>query len=125
MGEFEQLRVAMRLNKAIQESKITEAKQLHSKLQRAEERFQDLVDAEKQRVAAEEAAIWRERVEEASRIGDEKVHTERKLIKNRIQKLKVDLRRKCEEKFEPIMTEAKNQLKMGSARSAQIEDEIS
>lgn len=104
--EFEQLRVALLIDRMAKSSQVANLADRRRRLAREAEQFQEAVEAAKARVAGEEAAKWESRLAAEKEAGERKVEEEKKLIEAKIERVRAALAERYEAGFKPLLKEA-------------------
>lgn len=104
--EFEQLRVALLIDRMAKSSQVANLADRRRRLAREAEQFQEAVEAAKARVASEEAAKWESRLAAEKEAGERKVEEEKKLIEAKIERVRAALAERYEAGFKPLLKEA-------------------
>ena len=105
-GEFEQLRVALLLDRMAKSTQVANLTERRRRLAREAELFADAVDAAKARVAADEAAKWEAKLEAEKAAGEERIAAEKAAIEEKIEKVRGLLAERYEAGFKPLLAEA-------------------
>jgi len=104
--EFEQMRVAIMLDKTIKSTQMQSLANHKKRLQRAETLFQQLIETEKKRIEEEEAEKWRPRLEAAKNHMEEQLAEQEEKAKQKMAKVAEALSKRYREGFAPLLQEA-------------------
>lgn len=104
--EFEQLRVALLIDRMAKSSQVANLADRRRRLAREAEQFAEAVEAAKQRVAAEEASKWEARLAAEKAAGEARVGEERAAIEAKIERVRGALAERYEAGFKPLLAEA-------------------
>ena len=85
--EFEQMRVAIMLDKTIKATQMQSLANHKKRLQRAETLFQQLIETEKKRIEEEEAEKWRPRLEAAKQHMEQQLQEQEEKAKQKMAKV--------------------------------------
>lgn len=123
-NEFEQMRVAIMLDKTIKSTQMAALVEHKQRLQRAEQWFEQLMEKESQRIREEEAEKWQARLREARDEAAQALETERQRMHARLQKVKEELGQSYSEGFEPLLRAAQDRFKMAASEARRLQDEV-
>ena len=104
--EFEQMRVAIMLDKTIKATQMQSLANHKKRLQRAETLFQQLIETEKKRIEEEEAEKWRPRLEAAKQHMEQQLQEQEEKAKQKMAKVAEALSKRYKEGFAPLLQEA-------------------
>lgn len=104
--EFEQLRVALLIDRMAKSSQVANLADRRRRLAREAEQFAEAVEAAKQRVAAEEASKWEAKLASEKAAGESRVAEERAAIEAKIERVRAALAERYEAGFKPLLAEA-------------------
>lgn len=122
--EFEQLRVALLVDRMTKNSQIASLADRRRRLAQEAQDFQSAVEAARKKVAEEEKAKWAARLEEEKRKAEERVAEEKQLIAAKLAKVKETLMSRYEEGFKPLLAEAEARHMEEVRRVARLQAEL-
>jgi RhoGEF domain len=105
-GEFEQLRVALLIDRMAKSSQVANLADRRRRLAKEAESFAEAVENAKARVAAEESAKWEAKLASEREAGEKRVADERRAIEAKIEKVRAALAERYEAGFKPLLQEA-------------------
>jgi hypothetical protein len=122
--EFEQLRVALLIDRMAKSTQIANLADRRSRLAKEAESFQEAVEAARQRIAAEESAKWEARLQAAKEDGERRVAEERRAIEAKIDKVRQALAERFEAGFRPLLKEAETRHVAELQRVVELQREL-
>jgi hypothetical protein len=122
--EFEDLRVALLVDRMAKASQVATLTQRRKQLEEEAHRFQDQVEAAKQRIAAEEAARWEARLQSVREDGNRRVAEVRAKGRERLERVKADMARSFEESFKPLLEDAERRHRAELERVERLKKEL-
>eukprot|EP00939_MAST-03C_sp_MAST-3C-sp1_P004724 g4724.t1 len=122
--EFEQMRVAIMLDKTIKSTQMASLGEHKKRLQRAEELFQKLIETERKRIREEEAEKWHPRLDAAKKRMEQQLALQEKQSKKKMSQVAEALSKRYKEGFAPLLKEAEEKYNEESAASERLRVEI-
>jgi len=122
--EFEQLRVAIMVDKSIKCTQYAALDQHRKRLEQAEGWYDDLVDIEKERIRRDENEKWEERLTHAQEKMARQLGEEREEMYNKLKSVKGQLAQKYFEAFKPMLEDADSKLDKEKTVCDQMRSEI-
>ncbi len=104
--EFEDLRVALLVDRMAKASQVATLTQRRKQLEEESARFREQVEAAKERVAAEEAAKWEAKLQAVKEDGRRRVEEVRARGRERLDRIRQDMAKSFEESFRPLLHDA-------------------
>eukprot|EP00941_MAST-03F_sp_MAST-3F-sp1_P005211 g5211.t1 len=122
--EFEQMRVAIMLDKTIKSTQMASLEEHKKRLRRAEDLFERLVDKERQRIQEEEAEKWRPRLAAAKEKMAKQLQLQQEQMKKKIAQVREALGTRYQEGFDPLLREAEARYAEEAQASERLAQEI-
>lgn len=122
--EFEQMRVAIMLDKTIKATQMQSLANHKRRLQRAETLFQQLIETEKKRIEEEEAEKWRPRLEAAKSHMEEQLKEQEEKAKTKMATVAEALSKRYRDGFAPLLKEAEAKYNEEVRASERLRSEI-
>ena len=123
--EFEQLRVAIMLDKSIKSSRTVALARHAAALERAEGWYEECINMEKERIRNEETLKWEERLENARKHASDQLEKERSDMKERLHEIRDRLTRRYFDSFRPVLDEAVKNLEIEKEKTLQLKQDLS
>ena len=123
--EFEQLRVAIMLDKSIKSSRTVALARHAAALERAEGWYEECINMEKERIRNEETLKWEERLQNARKHASDQLEKERSDMKERLHEIRDRLTRRYFDSFRPVLDEAVKNLEIEKEKTLQLKQELS
>jgi len=122
--EFEQMRVAIMLDKTIKTTQMASLGEHKKRLQRAETLFQNLIETERKRIQDEEAEKWQPRLDAARKKMEEQLALQEQRSKKKMAQVAEALSKRYKEGFAPLLKEAESKYNEEAAASERLRVEI-
>jgi len=122
--EFEQLRVALLIDRMAKSSQVANLAQRRQKLAAEAEQFKATVEEARQRVAMEEAAKWEAKLAAEKEAGERMLEEEREKNRRKVDEIKDEMVRTFEEGFRPLLDDAEKRHRSEQDRVRALEQEL-
>lgn len=106
--EFEDLRVALLVDRMAKASQVATLTQRRKQLEDEASAFREQIEAARERVAAEEAAKWEAKLQNVKEEGERRVQDTRTKGLERLERVREDMARSFEESFRPLLQDAED-----------------
>lgn len=122
--EFEQLRVALLIDRMAKSSQVANLAQRRQKLAAEAEQFKASVESARQRVAMEEAAKWEAKLAAEKEAGERMLEEEREKNRRKVEQIKDEMVKTFEEGFRPLLDDAEKRHHSELERVRSLEREL-
>ena len=122
--EFEQMRVAIMLDKTIKSTQMASLGEHKKRLKRAEELFQTLINAERKRIQDEETEKWQPRLDAAISRMNKQLEEQKTASDKKMAQVAAALGKRYEEGFAPLLREATAKYTSEAQASERLRKEI-
>lgn len=123
-ADFEQLRVAIMLDKSIKSTQYAALAQHKKRLEQAEGWYQECISVEKERIRKEESVKWQRRLDRAKDHAGKSLELEQQQQKEKLVEVKDRLTKRYFEAFQPLLDEAFEKLESERKDAAGLEKEL-
>jgi hypothetical protein len=122
--EFEQLRVALLVDRMAKTSAVAGLADRKRRLEGEAEEFKLAVELARKRASEEESKRWETAIAEAERAASERVEAEKAKMSSRLEEVKASLTARYEEGFKPLLAEAEARHMAEVKRVARLQAEL-
>lgn len=122
--EFEQLRLALVVDRMAKNTQISSLEERKQKLEAEASEFSQAIEAARQRVVLQETAKWEAILAKEKEDAERRIAAEKELVESKIARVRAVLADRYESGFKPLLEEAENKYQTELQRVATLQDEL-
>mgnify|MGYP000636578196 CR=1 FL=1 len=122
--EFEQIRVAILLDKATKTTDISQLRRQRNQLQKSDDHFRKLYEQEKEKIIAETEAVWQKRFAVIQKEGTAELKREQRALAKKMGLVKAALKKRFESGLQPILDKVKAACATELEQQSRLQGEI-